>query len=252
MTISSVSRLNGSQEKSLNTLVGLCRSHEHFRLSSPLDADHFYLFWENDGSLVSAIGVYLDDEIPECRGFTRPDCRRQGYFRQLLHMLVKDFKGSPLIFSADPQSGDALRTLEAIGARLAYQEYAMGLELKKELPPFQSLSSLTLSFSRDPKEPDLVNVAASRKKNVGSCRLIFQNHTACLFSFEIRPALRGQGLGYAFLCRLIDELRSMDIHTLNLQVSGQNLPALNLYKKTGFRVWDTLSYYLYESGETFR
>ena len=37
----------------------------------------------------------------------------------------------------------------------------------------------------------------------------------------------------------------MGIRTLTLQVSGQNLGALALYKKTGFRIRDTLSYYLY-------
>ena len=35
----------------------------------------------------------------------------------------------------------------------------------------------------------------------------------------------------------------MDIAVLNLQVSGQNLPAFNLYKKTGFGITKTLSYY---------
>ena len=38
---------------------------------------------------------------------------------------------------------------------------------------------------------------------------------------------------------------SNGIAVLNLQVSGQNLPAFNLYKKTGFRITETLSRYLY-------
>ena len=32
---------------------------------------------------------------------------------------------------------------------------------------------------------------------------------------------------------------------MTLQVSSQNVPALELYKKTGFRITETLSYYLY-------
>ena len=32
---------------------------------------------------------------------------------------------------------------------------------------------------------------------------------------------------------------------VSLQVSGENEPALALYKKTGFRITETLSFYLY-------
>ena len=37
----------------------------------------------------------------------------------------------------------------------------------------------------------------------------------------------------------------LGLNSLTLQVSGKNLPALGLYEKTGFRIAETLSYYLY-------
>ena len=167
-----------------------------------------------------------------------------------MNLLNKDFEDCPLIFSVDPNCLPAMETLKAISARLWYEEYAMGLDLGSvSLPPDQS-PAFTLSFETE--EPSLIAVTArlqSSRRPAGSCRLFLEGSSACLFSFEIRPSLRGRGLGYAFLCQLISRLKAMDIAVLNLQVSGQNLPAFNLYKKTGFRIRDTLSYYLYESGE---
>lgn len=249
MNISFSRQLNDHQKKALQTLVGLCRQQDQFRLSCPVDGDLFYLMWDEAGQLASAIAVYQDDFL-ECRGFTRPDCRGKGYFRRLLNLLNKDFEDCPLIFSVDPNCLPAMETLKAIGARLWYEEYAMGIDLGSvSLPPDQS-PAFTLSF--ETAEPGLIAVTArlqSSRRPAGSCRLFLEGSSACLFSFEIRPSLRGRGLGYAFLCQLISRLKAMDIAVLNLQVSGQNLPAFNLYKKTGFRIRDTLSYYLYESGE---
>ena len=37
----------------------------------------------------------------------------------------------------------------------------------------------------------------------------------------------------------------MGLSAITLQVSGDNTPAVNLYKKTGFHITETLSYYLY-------
>ena len=244
-------QLNKHQEEALQELVRLCRSQDHFRLSCPLDGDFFYLMWDDEGRLASVIAGYQYDFL-ECRGFTRPDCRRKGYFRRLWELLKEDFRDHQLVFSADPRSQTALKTLEAIGARLWYQEYAMGLELNSSSPSFVQPASFTLSFRSSRREPGLVFVTARGKQTIGSCRLFLEGSRACLFSFEIHPSLRGQGLGYAFLCQLILQLCKRGVQVLNLQVSGQNLPALNLYKKTGFRIWDTLSYYLYESGESSR
>ena len=100
MNISFSRQLNDHQKKALQTLVGLCRQQDQFRLSCPVDGDLFYLMWDEAGQLASAIAVYHDDFL-ECRGFTRPDCRGKGYFRRLLNLLNKDFEDCPLIFSVD-------------------------------------------------------------------------------------------------------------------------------------------------------
>ena len=69
--------------------------------------------------------------------------------------------------------------------------------------------------------------------------------SACLFEVEIAEPFRGHGLGQAMIRQLQDLTPAIGISTLTLQVSGDNLPALRLYKKTGFHITETLSYYLY-------
>ena len=80
---------------------------------------------------------------------------------------------------------------------------------------------------------------------VGSFSLYLQPPAACLFEVEIAEPLRGRGLGEAMIRKLQALVPALGISTITLQVSGDNLPALGLYKKTGFRIAETLSYYLY-------
>ena len=64
------------------------------------------------------------------------------------------------------------------------------------------------------------------------------------YGFEIKRAYRGKGYGQSFLEVMI-RLLSSDYRQITLQVSSLNTAAVALYKKTGFRITDTLSYYLY-------
>lgn len=245
MNLLNLRQLTPSRQEQLETLVRLCRDYEGIRLSCPLDADCFYLLEDKEGRLASALCIYEDMDLPECRAFTLPSCRRQGYFRQLLDQFESELGEGQMVFAADPKGGDGLKTLEAIGASLWYEEYAMALELSGRPVPKGSLRPLRLRISRDPEDQELLSVLAEDGIPVGSCRLALSGSSCCLFSFEIRPGRRGGGLGYSFLQKLLARLSLEGISSMTLQVSGQNHAALSLYKKTGFRIRDTLSYYLY-------
>ena len=85
----------------------------------------------------------------------------------------------------------------------------------------------------------------SGDQKAGSFSLYLQPPSACLFEVETAEPFRGRGLGQAMIRQLQDLTPAIGISTLTLQVSGDNLPALRLYKKTGFHITETLSYYLY-------
>ncbi|MCD7993374.1 MAG: GNAT family N-acetyltransferase [Clostridia bacterium] len=78
-----------------------------------------------------------------------------------------------------------------------------------------------------------------------TCHLSLNGTSAYLYSLETVPALRRRGLAGRFLVQLIRHLERKGIQRIYLQVSGSNKPALGLYRKTGFRITETLSYYLY-------
>ena len=78
---------------------------------------------------------------------------------------------------------------------------------------------------------------------VGTCRLLPSGPSSFyLYHVEIRRELRSKGWGQALLEALFEELPKGSL--LTLQVSSLNTPALALYKKTGFRITETLSYFI--------
>ena len=66
-----------------------------------------------------------------------------------------------------------------------------------------------------------------------------------LYGLEIHEKYRGQGHGNHLLLQVIHDLAAFDPLPLRLQVSGENIPAVSLYKKTGFQITETLYGYLY-------
>lgn len=84
---------------------------------------------------------------------------------------------------------------------------------------------------------------------VGHCYLAEREQAIYFYGFEIIEECRKQGLGSACLFLILDKLFSLtapgQIRKVFLQVSGQNLPAMNLYKKAGFHITESISYYIY-------
>ena len=161
----------------------------------------------------------------------------------------------------DPEPGTlaALASLEAVHDR---DEYRMELELEcaPSLPPvsFQTASARKLCG-----EPDsCLRVQWNETENgtfllsfyqggeeAGTCCLSFFEDSACFYGFEIREELRGRGLGKKALSLTLSLLKNglprSDCRRLTLHVSGLNAPAVSLYRKAGFHIKESLSYYLY-------
>lgn len=78
-----------------------------------------------------------------------------------------------------------------------------------------------------------------------TCFLAPQGDSVYLYSLEVLPELRNKHLGTAFLSVLLPQLAQKGFKTIKLQVSSENLPAMALYKKTGFCITQTLSFYEY-------
>ena len=86
---------------------------------------------------------------------------------------------------------------------------------------------------------------ASGTVPIGLCRTLQEGDAACFYDFEINPALRGKGLGKRALAVVLQHLTSEGITKVFLHVSGDNLPAVRLYRDFGFEITESLEYWIY-------
>jgi ribosomal protein S18 acetylase RimI-like enzyme len=71
-----------------------------------------------------------------------------------------------------------------------------------------------------------------------------RGEVARLYSFAVKPELRGQGLGKKLMLECLDKLRWENIQTVFLEVEAENNIAIALYESVGFsRVARLKSYY---------
>ncbi len=252
-------RTKTPSETQINELLRLqetCRKHDHISLTFPMEEECiFFLLYEED-SLLSALCTFFNESGDyECCAYTLPPNRQSGYFMMLLEELLKETGDNDLIFPAEETCEETVLTLNAIGADLWYQEHIMELSssdfLKSGLAKHSRFSeSLTLSMTRGNEEEPSLCTFLIKDSPVGFCYLDLRGQSAAYFyGFEITENLRNLGLGSSCLSLLLETCflkpGSEKLKKISLQVSGQNGPAMALYKKAGFQITESLSYYIY-------
>lgn len=70
---------------------------------------------------------------------------------------------------------------------------------------------------------------------VGYAGLMAARDEATVQTIGVHPDLHGSGLGHALLHELLEEARRRDCREVYLEVRADNLPALGLYERFGFR-----------------
>ena len=248
--------LSEQQKMDIRQLVEDCRLAEPVTLSAPLEDGLEYFLGYEDGKLVSMVFLFFPEEsVCECGAYTEPGHRRRGYFAELLEealAFVEAYEEGRQLdvdfcFLTDGKSSDAMAVIGALVAEYWYSEYSMSLELPgAENSPAAAVHSTrsalsTLSISEAEKN---LYTAALDGQPIGVCMVIPSGDTVYFYGFEIKSSCRRMGYGQQFLDAMI-ALLSNRYRRMTLQVSSQNVPALELYKKTGFRITETLSYYLY-------
>lgn len=248
MRLSAIHTLNSARIAGIHSLVSDCRQAEGLSLSFPFtDADLYVLLQEN-GQILSAAAFTDMGGVFECSAFTHPSVRRQGYFSRLLKAALPRLpKGTELLFYTNAACLDAQKTLSALGARKAPDEYFMELSLKDFQPESFPDHSPTAPC-QEPFQPDKREESGifTYQAFCGSVQIAVYPDWYYLYGLEIHEPFRGQGLGRALLFFVLSDLKDKNPLPLRLQVSGDNLPALSLYEKTGFRITETLSCYLYQ------
>lgn len=267
--------LTDSQTEEAKNLALDCWRHDSIRLSYPADPQEnacHYLLYSDEGSLCAALAmVPCGETAVECTAFTHPAFRRKGCFDALLSRALEDFEEYDIFFPVSGTCPDTLNTLEALGAQLDTTEYQMewtsqtagSTQKQRKLSDSQEKSDqsdnkmtpaffLTSSPSPDDSETLCwsfhpgISESPSSDAPAGTFLTTWTgNGCVCLHQVEILPAFRSQGLGTAMIRLFLVMAAQKNISRVILQVSADNLAALTLYKKTGFRITETLSFYFY-------
>lgn len=249
-----------ARKHQLDKLADLCRENDPITLHIPEDGS-YYLFTCNEEDFpVSCLVVCEVQDMWECYAFTHPDYRKNGLFTRLLKKVCKmaEEKECDLVFLTDEKSPSALAAIKALEMNFWYSEYQMNWKKSSPLPdslPQDILlqktsikeegrkSWLYLAFPAF-KHPQTHKICQTSSAPLGSCRILpWGDFRFYLYHLEIKTEERGKGWGEKLLNAVLLELPQNSAVTL--QVSSDNLPALNLYKKTGFQITEILSYFLY-------
>lgn len=262
MDIITTSSLNSSQKEEIQFLMDACRKKDPITLSFPFEEAGLYTLMGNRGHICSAAAFIKEEEtVWECAAFTHPDFRNRGFFSALLEKGLDILPPeTELLFYSDGKSQDTLQTLSAMEAEPIGEEYMMELSLdrkrfpilsgtdaregelcERELHDAEPCEEALHGAKLQTPEPQTLLFSSS----FGSVKIsVFESHYY-LYDFEIQKPFRKMGHGKRLLLAVLGALSAQRELPITLQVSGHNRAAISLYEKTGFRITETLSCFLY-------
>ena len=258
-------QLSKESQHAIEDLIQAWRDFEGLTLSFPYEeVSVTYLLWSEKPAgtprLLAVLGLLLpDDSCPDTEddcdceapvelcAFTRPSERRKGLFTRLFEEAGSCFDDRDLLFLLDHHSPAALAAAEHLGAEPESEEYRMEYEFQNfEHIPAVEEPRLSLSVTaEDPSTTRYEFFLPQETSTAAICRTRAFGPRVCFYDFSVREELRRNGLGREALLLVLETLRRNGCTGVFLHVSGSNLPAVCLYQKTGFRICETLSYYLY-------
>lgn len=253
-------KLSASAEQALSALCGACSRTDGRRYGTPLDADFFYLFYE-ENMLCAALCIYRMGDtrgglpIDECCAFTAPQHRQHGFFRALLQEALPRL--SPLLRFVVPLplTPECAAFLRKTGARHDHDEHMMALSLPAWLRHSDPAGGAARSSGASPlphlslaffEENGMTTVSC----RCGECALSVWGENRYLSGMLIYDRFRNQGYGFRFLSTLFGKLSAEGVSQVFLQVSSENAPALHLYQKLGFQITESVGNYYINISET--
>ena len=241
--------LTAAHKRDLRRLEDACKNGANAPVRFPLeDADLTFLLYETAPPARLAAALFLimpqipdSNEAAECIAYTHPALRRRGYFSHLFEAAETEIAETDLLFPVCRGGRGTLKALEALGAEFSHAEYRMELSL----PPSRDCDApLICAVTQEATDVFSYSFSLGNGEDA-ACHTIRYGASACLYGLSVRPALRRRGIGSRALSHVLAFLAREGVRLVFLHVSGDNLPAVSLYKKAGFRIAETLSYYLY-------
>ncbi len=244
------SQLNSAQKAEIQSILDRSRAKESVSASFPFDEADFYALCTVDNVVRSAAAfVQEDEELYECCAFTDPEYRGEGMFSSLINAALNELpEDVEFIFYTNGKSKDCLAVLEAFEAENVLEEHMMEIDTARFAGELAHQNESALSVGSEFMRTE-IDVDGTKTwhyvSSYGVVNISVFSSYYYLYGFEIQETFRGQGHGKVFLRQVLNDLANRNPWPLRLQVSGDNLPAISLYKKTGFQITETLFGYLY-------
>jgi ribosomal protein S18 acetylase RimI-like enzyme len=221
--------------------------------------------------LLGYCGIDPGAEAEVC-GMVHPAHRRAGIASRMLNEAIDvaaaGGRASILVICEDA-APIAIAWMQRRGANLSQSEHRMLLALNRAAP----LPGATVTLRRmDPGDRQAVArilsvgfseavpaieerlarsalsgddetlVAFAGGNPIGTTRLVHSPHRSMIYGFVIDGAVRGQGHGGAMLRATLERLRARGVSEVGLEVDPDNIAAVRLYTRFGFRVVTTYRY----------
>ncbi|NOY08330.1 MAG: GNAT family N-acetyltransferase [Spirochaetes bacterium] len=267
-------KLTGTEIADIHNIISACNKHDS--LSHTFDqTDDFkkdsdintFLLYDKD-TLLSVITLFVPRKIEaEAAAFTLPEFRRKGLFSKLLNEVTIELAGRgipDLLFVCDKNSKDGRNVLNHINADYEYSEYSMKLN-PQQLPDLEMDNGLQIREAIISDKPDLgkINMTSFNdsknevfssdkrifytllyhKKIIGMIGIYIEEKKYYIHGFCINPEYRNRGFGRQTLNYMVKKYYNMKPgKEIVLEVQIDNINALSLYKKAGFRIITAYDY----------
>ena len=258
--IDALCRLTPKRRFEVLTLDHICREHDDTFSTASLTAGavpdrsfrSFFLYYEGK-RLVGELFVFVTGPSDaEITAIVDPYKRKNGIFTRLILEAQKELDKYAMGYClvVEPDCADACDTARHMGLKRIRSELMM------ELPPVIA-EQIVLSSKTDPDTGrDGIDIQYSGEKDgfelhlyigenihAGSVHISLTGDLAFVSRFEVDEAYRNRGYGLMLMKRVIETaVRDNPRVKIQLQVTGENLPALKLYEKIGFVTVSELDY----------
>jgi len=281
MIIKSYISLSEKAINEVLNLEEVCQDYDKLRgsvfLDTSLNFDHriksIFLLYENR-ELISMLSMFIPtQQEAEISAYTLPKHRRNGYFKALLAKAIEElgkFDISEILFVCEKVSISGKQVMRALNAEYEHTEYAMRfnktryvykddyrlLLLKPSLKDLDKIIQTSMKIFDDCYEDakGLIEnslqsetreqyLAVLNDEIIGLGSVNPERDEALIFGLGIVPEYRGKGFGKELLHLIIERLWQMGKTQIMIDVNSENAQALELYKKSGFKIEVAFEYY---------
>jgi len=283
LAIKVLNKTNKEVIKQIKEVEIACKAYDKTNGSITLDTSlnydqemkSLFLFYA-DNILVSVLSIFMPlANQAEISGFTLPEHRRKGYFKELLNKAIEELKNYEkidLLFVCEPQSVDGKEFIRKYGAKLDFTEYFLrykGFQVeagKRHFPEIKlqeaGLTDLDaiIDLSRQIFNDEYENAKSIIEKSIkagdrtqylailnghpiGIGAVSIERDEASIFGLGISPQFQGKGFGKELLNLILNDLKNKNIKNIVIEVDSNNKNAFHLYCKCGFEAETSFDYY---------